>query len=177
MFIWKITKLFRAHLDSASLHLDLAARQIDSLTKVFVHASMTHTFINESAWLWIIKKSCNYSGRSKQQATGLRAASVGAKRVPLGLSTPVHCMHYRCWRSFCLWLMDLHSISVRAKRVPLGLSAVPPITKRKFSLLQTSLHSLIFHFADVLNCYKIIYFPHNCRLLRNKRAYFLFLQA
>ena len=30
----------------------------------------------------------NYSGRSKQQATGLRAASVGAKRVPLGLSTP-----------------------------------------------------------------------------------------
>ena len=30
----------------------------------------------------------NYSGRSKQQATGLRAASVGAKRVPPGLSTP-----------------------------------------------------------------------------------------
>ncbi len=33
-------------------------------------------------------KYCNCSGRSKQQATGLRAASVGAKRVPPGLSTP-----------------------------------------------------------------------------------------
>ena len=30
----------------------------------------------------------NRSERSKQQATGLRAASVGAKRVPPGLSTP-----------------------------------------------------------------------------------------
>ena len=30
---------------------------------------------------------CNCSRRSEQQATGLRAASVGAKRVPLGLST------------------------------------------------------------------------------------------
>ena len=31
---------------------------------------------------------CNCSRRSEQQATGLRVASVGAKRVPLGLSTP-----------------------------------------------------------------------------------------
>ena len=30
---------------------------------------------------------CDSSGRSAQQATGLRSASVGAKRVPLGLST------------------------------------------------------------------------------------------
>ena len=43
--------------------------------------------------------------------------------------------------------MDLHSISVRAKRVPLGLSAVPPMTKWKYSLLQISLHSLSPHFA------------------------------
>ena len=40
--------------------------------------------------------------------------------------------------------MGLHSISVRAKRVPLGLSVVPPITRRKISLLQINLHRLIF---------------------------------
>ena len=34
-----------------------------------------------------IKENRNCSGRSAQQATGLRSASVGAKRVPLGLST------------------------------------------------------------------------------------------
>ena len=62
-------------------------------------------------------------------------------------SAPAHFMRYRCWRSFCLRLMDLHSISVRAKRVPLGLSAVPPMTKWKYSLLQISLHSLSPHFA------------------------------
>ena len=36
----------------------------------------------------ILLYNSNCSGRSKQQATGLRAASVGAKRVPPGLSTP-----------------------------------------------------------------------------------------
>ena len=39
----------------------------------------------------LLKKQGNAYLRSrcsKQQATGLRAASVGAKRVPLGLSTP-----------------------------------------------------------------------------------------
>ena len=72
---------------------------------------------------------------------------------------PVHYMHSRCLRSFCLRLMDLHSISIRAKRVPLGLSAVPPIPEGKFSLLQINLHSLPFPCVDALNhllqnCYK-----------------------
>ena len=39
------------HLDSASLHLDVATRQIASSSKRFVHASMTHRFDEESARL------------------------------------------------------------------------------------------------------------------------------
>ena len=31
-----------------------------------------------------------------------------------------------------------------------------PFRNKKFILLQTSLHSLIFHFADVLNCYLLL---------------------
>lgn len=34
----------QSHLDFATLHLDVASRQIDFQSKVFVHASMTHTF-------------------------------------------------------------------------------------------------------------------------------------
>ena len=49
----------------------------------------------DTKWIWEqsifvqayrLKKLCNRSGRSKQQVTGLRAASGGAKRVQPGLS-------------------------------------------------------------------------------------------
>ena len=36
--------LFQSHLDYALLHLDVASRQIDLQSKVFIHASMIHTF-------------------------------------------------------------------------------------------------------------------------------------
>ena len=49
------------HLDSASLHLDVATRQIASSPKRFVHASMTHRFVFESARLWIDTNYCLYA--------------------------------------------------------------------------------------------------------------------
>lgn len=41
----------QSHLDFATLHLDVASRQIDFQLKVLVHASMTHTLVQKSAWL------------------------------------------------------------------------------------------------------------------------------
>ena len=35
----------QSHLDFATLHLDVASCQIDLQLKVFIHASMIHTFI------------------------------------------------------------------------------------------------------------------------------------
>ena len=65
---------------------------------ISAHFCPSPVHFRQSVFLWftspisfaIMKtvKYCNCSGRSKQQATGLRAASVGAKRVPPGLSTP-----------------------------------------------------------------------------------------
>ena len=49
------------HLDFASLHLDVATRQIASSQKRFVHASMTHRFAFESARLWIDTNYCLYA--------------------------------------------------------------------------------------------------------------------
>ena len=49
------------HLDFASLHLDVATRQIASSPKRFVHASMTHRFVFEPARLWIDTNYCLYA--------------------------------------------------------------------------------------------------------------------
>lgn len=41
----------QSHLDFATLHLDVASRQIDFYSNLFIHASMIHTFEYKSAWL------------------------------------------------------------------------------------------------------------------------------